>query len=77
MTKNPTPDTHGNVNREEGVDRCLCGCKYWEDDQCVDCGGTQVEGDGPMDDDWIHKAYEAQHPIKPEPYYDGGRLVHD
>lgn len=32
---------------------------------------------GPENDDWIHRAYEAQHPIKPEPYYDGGRLIHD
>ena len=30
--------------------------------------------DGPDNDDWIHDAYERQHPIKPERYYDGGRL---
>lgn len=23
---------------EEGVDRCFCGCKYWEHDRCIDCG---------------------------------------
>ena len=22
----------------EGVTRCFCGAKYWENDQCVDCG---------------------------------------
>jgi hypothetical protein len=22
----------------EGVVRCYCGCKYWEDLRCVDCG---------------------------------------
>jgi hypothetical protein len=22
----------------EGVTRCYCGSKYWEDDLCVDCG---------------------------------------
>lgn len=22
----------------EGCDRCACGCKYWENDHCVDCG---------------------------------------
>lgn len=31
------PDKHGNVKAQEGVDRCLCGCKYWENDRCVDC----------------------------------------
>jgi len=36
------PDANGNTVREEGVDRCPCGCKYWEDDRCVDCGGTEV-----------------------------------
>ncbi len=24
----------------EGVDRCDCGCKYWENDRCVDCTAT-------------------------------------
>lgn len=23
---------------ENGVDRCYCGCKYWENDRCIDCG---------------------------------------
>lgn len=31
-------DKHGNVIAKEGVDRCFCGCKYWENDKCVDCG---------------------------------------
>ncbi len=22
----------------DGVDRCECGCKYWQGDRCVDCG---------------------------------------
>lgn len=22
----------------EGCDRCDCGCKYWEDGKCIDCG---------------------------------------
>ena len=21
----------------EGDDRCFCGCKYWENDECIDC----------------------------------------
>ena len=30
----------GNEVRVSGADRCYCGCKYWENDQCIDCGGT-------------------------------------
>lgn len=30
-------DTHGNRYAQEGCDRCSCGCKYWENDRCVDC----------------------------------------
>ena len=40
----PRPATPlGNVERHDGLDRCPCGCKYWEDDRCIDCGGTEVE----------------------------------
>lgn len=28
---------HGNRFAKEGLDRCVCGSKYWEDDRCVDC----------------------------------------
>lgn len=31
-------DPLGNVAAQEGVDVCDCGCKYWENDRCVDCG---------------------------------------
>lgn len=34
-------DRHGNRVREDGVDRCHCGCKYWENDRCIDCGETE------------------------------------
>jgi len=27
----------GNRYAEEGVDLCDCGCKYWENDRCIDC----------------------------------------
>jgi len=37
-----TEDGHGNINAREGMDRCQCGCKYWEDDRCIDCG-TLIE----------------------------------
>jgi hypothetical protein len=32
----------GNTVRDSGCDRCPCGCKYWENDRCIDCGGTEV-----------------------------------
>jgi hypothetical protein len=31
------PDKHGNVLAQEGCSRCACGCKYWENDVCIDC----------------------------------------
>jgi DNA-directed RNA polymerase subunit RPC12/RpoP len=31
-------DRHGNLTAREGCSRCLCGCKYWENDRCIDCG---------------------------------------
>ena len=38
----------GNRVRVDGIDRCPCGCKYWEHDACIDCGGTVPEDeDGP------------------------------
>ncbi len=33
-------DQHGNVVAEEGLTTCVCGCKYWENDKCIDCGMT-------------------------------------
>src|SRR4051794_6518779 len=33
--------TNINLNNSiarEGYDRCWCGCKYWENDRCTDCG---------------------------------------
>lgn len=43
MSATAHPDRHGNAVRENGVDRCYCGCKYWENDRCVDCGGRDPE----------------------------------
>lgn len=34
----PVADRLGNKIAREGCDRCYCGCKYWENDRCVDCG---------------------------------------
>lgn len=31
-------DSLGNEVAREGLDRCFCGCKYWEHDVCIDCG---------------------------------------
>lgn len=33
-----TSDKHGNLIAQEGCTRCACGCKYWENDRCIDCG---------------------------------------
>ena len=33
-------DKFGNDIAHEGCDRCECGCKYWENDVCMDCGTT-------------------------------------
>lgn len=35
-----TPDRLGNLRAVEGCTRCGCGCKYWENDRCVDCGSN-------------------------------------
>jgi hypothetical protein len=45
FTKAFTKVDLGNAVRQEGVDRCACGCKYWENDRCIDCGGTEVAMD--------------------------------
>lgn len=34
----PQPNDLGSLVAQEGCDRCYCGCKYWENDTCVDCG---------------------------------------
>lgn len=34
----PGADKHGNLQAQEGCDRCGCGAKYWENDRCVSCG---------------------------------------
>lgn len=33
-------DALGNAVAREGQDVCACGCKYWENDQCFDCGAN-------------------------------------
>jgi hypothetical protein len=35
-----TTDRLGNTVAREGFDRCYCGCKYWQNDHCVDCGSS-------------------------------------
>lgn len=33
-------DNNGNINAESGPmgDRCVCGCTFWKNDKCVQCG---------------------------------------
>jgi hypothetical protein len=38
LDKTAAKDIHGNEKALEGVDRCSCGSKYWENDTCVSCG---------------------------------------
>lgn len=38
-------DEHGNTVAREGCDRCSCGCKYWENDRCIDCRSHVSEVD--------------------------------
>lgn len=52
MTVDRVPDVHGNRVRREGCDRCACGCKYWENDRCIDCGSTEPERDPQDAEDW-------------------------
>lgn len=33
-----TPRNLNNTIAREGADFCYCGCKYWENDRCIDCG---------------------------------------
>lgn len=41
----------GNQKAREGSDRCYCGCKYWEQDRCIDCG-TSIE-ECLRDPEWV------------------------
>lgn len=38
ITIGPGEDDNGNVTARDGIDKCSCGVKYWENDHCVDCG---------------------------------------
>jgi hypothetical protein len=29
----------------DGVARCTCGCKYWRDGRCIDCGDSIEHAD--------------------------------
>lgn len=53
-------DVHGNVIAREGCDRCFCGCKYWENDRCVDCG-THVAKVLTTPEDWAGREFMAEH----------------
>jgi hypothetical protein len=38
VRRRPDADHDGNVAASNGLDRCACGCKYWRNDRCIDCG---------------------------------------
>lgn len=46
-----------NTHALEGLDRCQCGCKYWEYDRCIDCG-THVHQAVQLDYRDAKEAYE-------------------
>jgi len=48
VRRRPAADHDGNVARTNHVDRCWCGCKYWRNDRCIDCGDS---GDGAVNPD--------------------------
>lgn len=53
-----------NKEAREGRDRCYCGCKYWEDDACIDCG-TSIQ-ECLADPEWVADNRECQgHPAGP------------
>ena len=35
----------------QGCDRCYCGCKYWQNETCIDCGTTLA--DCLRDPEWV------------------------
>jgi hypothetical protein len=41
-------DFHADVPARNGVDRCVCGCKYWENGKCIDCGT-------PVTKEWVNR----------------------
>lgn len=41
-TETKPRDLNNKVARE-GADRCTCGCKYWENDRCIDCGTPIID----------------------------------
>ena len=48
-------DNLGNAFANSGCHRCWCGCKYWENDACIDCGEEfdfrfyTAAGEGPFE----------------------------
>lgn len=36
--RRPVVPDLGNTIAIDGITRCHCGCKYWEQDLCIDCG---------------------------------------
>jgi hypothetical protein len=60
MTATPT------TTPQDGLDRCPCGCKYWTDGRCVDCGDKfrpepdAKPGPEPIRTDWVADLSEPE-----------------
>jgi hypothetical protein len=48
---------------------------FWADEDEDDDPDEDEDDIGPQDDGWIHAAYERQHPIIADRFYEGGRLA--
>lgn len=69
-------DKHGNVEAEEGVDRCGCGAKYWENDRCVSCGEKFRPAEIEDEDQWVVQAvWDTHSTLRIEVYNPGVWLV--
>jgi hypothetical protein len=62
----------GNKVAQEGVDRCACGCKYWENDRCIDCGThvSQARADAVLADIDARLTPEAKAKLTTDDLYD-------
>ena len=58
----PIIDEYGNTKARSGCDRCNCGCKYWEQDLCIDCGMKIEDLLRPRDEELLRIARKLRFP---------------